>query len=109
MINKQYEQEYHDKFVSTKSLRSFESRFYSPVAMELEEKILFDFTSDLKDKKILFYGSGAHFSLLTKLCKKGAHVTAIDISPQTVKILNDSIVKNNLTDSQLFPLYPDPQ
>ncbi len=98
MSNKHYEKEYHDKFVSTKEVRSFESHFYSPLARDQEETLIFDFLADLQGKSVLFYGSGAHFSLLQKLCQKGANVIAIDISPNTVKIMNNAILSNNLQD-----------
>ena len=97
MINKKYEKEYHDKYVSTNELRGFESKFYAAVARDKEDELIFNFLGGLYNKKVLFYGSGGHFSLLKKLHQKGAHVTAIDISPNTVKMMNDAIDTEGLS------------
>jgi SAM-dependent methyltransferase len=96
MVNKREEIDYHDEYVSTKQIRTFESNFYSQTARNLEDTLIFNFLGDLHTKKVLFYGSGAHFSMLNKLCQKGAFVTAIDISPNTVKSMNQAISNSDL-------------
>jgi SAM-dependent methyltransferase len=95
-MGKQEEAEFHDRFVTSKDLRSFEGRFYSVTAQEKEENIAFDYLGDLSDKHLLFYGAGGHFSMIRKFVRRGAQVTAIDISPETIEALKRSIASEGM-------------
>jgi ubiquinone/menaquinone biosynthesis C-methylase UbiE len=89
---KQEEREFHDRYITGEgNLRSRESRFYSSTAESMETAIALDFLGDLHGKRLLFYGSGGHFSLIRKFVQQGAEVIAIDISPETVAGLRRAI------------------
>ncbi len=90
-MGKQEEAEFHDRFVTTDDLRSFEGKFYSTTAQEKEEDIAFDYLGDLNGRRLLFYGAGGHFSMIRKFVQRGANVVAIDISPETIEALKRSI------------------
>lgn len=94
--NKAEEQSFHDAYVTNAGVRSLESRFYCDTAREREYKISFEFLGDLKGKRLLFYGSGGHFSLIRKFVNLGAQVVAIDISPETISKLAKSIEAEGL-------------
>ena len=91
--NKLEEKEFHDTYVTSTETRSLESNFYCAAARELEYEISFDFVGDLHGKKLLFYGSGAHLSLIRKFVQRGADVVAIDISPETIEKLNRTMAE----------------
>lgn len=89
---KQEERDFHDRYVSGDgNLRSREGRFYSTLAESMETDIVLRFLGDLRGKRLLFYGSGGHFSLIRRFVKLGAEVVAIDISPETVAGLRGAI------------------
>jgi ubiquinone/menaquinone biosynthesis C-methylase UbiE len=82
---KQEEREFHDRYVTgEEGLRSVEGRFYSAEAESKETDIALRFLGDIRGKRLLFYGSGGHFSLIRKFVQLGSEVVAIDISPETV-------------------------
>lgn len=89
--SKTEEQSFHDAYVCNTGVRSLESKFYCNLARELEYRISFDFLGNMKGKNLLFYGSGGHFSLIKKFVSLGAHVIAIDISPETIAKLAKAI------------------
>ena len=89
---KQEEREFHDRYVTGEgNLRSVEGRFYSGAAESKETAIAFDYLGDVRGKRLLFYGSGGHFSLIRKFVQLGSEVVAIDISPETVAGLRRAI------------------
>lgn len=90
-MGKAEERNFHDLYVTSGDLRSLENRFYSAAAEAKENDIAFDFLGDLCGKRLLFYGSGCHFSMIRKFIQRGAEVTAIDISPETIKILVQAV------------------
>ena len=92
-VNKLEEKLFHDTYVTSTETRSLESNFYCAAARELEYEISFDFLGDMHGKKLLFYGSGAHLSLIRKFVQRGADVVAIDISPETIDKLNRIIAE----------------
>jgi SAM-dependent methyltransferase len=94
---KEEESNFHDSYVSDLSVRKFESLFYCDLARGIEDAITFTCFGDLHGKNVLFYGSGAHYSLVKKFHDLGAKVLAIDISPKTVDKLNSAIMENGLT------------
>lgn len=95
-INKSEEQAFHDAFVASPEVRGAEGRFYCNAARELEYAIAFDFLGDLRDKRLLFYGSGAHFSLINKFVGLGAEVVAIDISPESIAKIDRAVEAQGL-------------
>ena len=91
-MSKQEEREFHDRYVAGGGdLRSREGRFYSATAESMETDIALDFLGDIHGKRLLFYGSGGHFSLVRKFIQLGSEVVAIDISPETVAGLRHAI------------------
>jgi SAM-dependent methyltransferase len=95
-MGKVEEREFHDRFVTDRDVRSFENRFYSAVAEGNENDIALTYIGDLHGKRLLFYGSGGHFSLIRKFAQLGAEVIAIDISPETVALLKSAIEAEGL-------------
>lgn len=96
---KQEEREFHDRYITGEGdLRSRESRFYSTAAESLETSLALAFLGDLRGKRLLFYGSGGHFSLIRKFVQMGSEVIAIDISPETVTGLRRAIEREGFQD-----------
>ena len=96
-MGKQEEVEFHDRFVTTDDLRSFESKFYSDTAQEKEENIAFDYLGTVR-RRLLFYGAGGHFSMIRKFVRRGANVTAIDISPETIESLKRAVAQEGMSE-----------
>jgi ubiquinone/menaquinone biosynthesis C-methylase UbiE len=96
MGSKQEEQEFHDRFVTTGDVRVLESKFYSTLAEDNENRLAIDYLGDMTGKRLLFYGSGGHFSLVADFVRRGASVVAIDISPQTVAGLQGAIERRGI-------------
>jgi len=98
-MSKQEEREFHDRYVAgAEGLRAREGRFYSAAAEARETDIALDFLGDLRGKRLLFYGSGGHFSLIRRFVELGAEVVAIDISPETVALLRRAIEREGFQD-----------
>lgn len=96
---KNVEKQFHDEYVSRKrDLRSAQEGFYLEEMRSIEFTRLFTCFGPLNGKSILVYGSGGHYSLLKEFASRGAKVTAIDISPETVKTLQDQVRKNHFSD-----------
>ncbi len=95
-MGKQEEVEFHDRFVTTTDLRSFEGKFYSVTAQEKEESLAFEYLGDLSNRRLLFYGAGGHFSMIRKFVQRGALVTAIDISPETIESLKRAVASEGM-------------
>jgi len=100
------ERDFHDKYVRSGELRIFESRFYSKEAEAKEKGIALDFLGDLCGKYLLFYGSGAHFSLVREFVRRGAKVIAIDISPASIEKLYEACKREGVQNS-VAPLVMD--
>ena len=98
MSNKQEEQEFHDRFVTEGDVRVLESKFYSTLAEDNENRLAIDYLGDMTGKRLLFYGSGGHFSLVADFVRRGASVVAIDISPQTVAGLTRGVEKEGIAE-----------
>lgn len=105
-MSKTEESNFHDEYVRSCELRAFESRFYSREALAKENDMAFKFLGDLRGKNLLFYGSGAHYSLIREFVKKGAKVIAIDISPASINILYKACKREGLWKS-VTPLVMD--
>lgn len=105
-MGKTEEREFHDRYVTSTEVRSFEGRFYSDAAQIKEENIAFDYLGDLRGKRLLFYGAGGHFSMVRKFVQRGAHVVAIDISPESVALLSTAAEEEGIS-SSCSPLVMD--
>jgi SAM-dependent methyltransferase len=95
-MGKTEERDYHDQYVTSGGVRSLERSFYSSEAKARENALAFGFLGDLGGKRLLFYGSGGHFSLVRDFARRGAEVIAIDISPETIAKLVAAIVLEGL-------------
>ena len=79
------EAEFHDHQMF-ESDRKREGEFYAAPDYKRVEKKQIDLVGDIRNKKVLDYGSGPG-QWTRRWLKKGAEVTAIDISPESIKTL----------------------
>ena len=94
------EKEFHDDYVKKENnVRQQQEIFYSKDIQKMEHNHVFEFFGDMHGKKLLFFGSGGHSSLLKEFIRRGAFVVAIDISPETIKQLNAKIEEDGLQNS----------
>jgi len=97
---KEIEKSFHDHYIKHKSeVRARQSVFYHPYVQSLEMDYILRYAGDLKRKEVLIYGVGAHLSLIRNLVRKGAWVTAIDISAETIQLLKKGIRENCLNNA----------
>lgn len=72
-------------------------KYYSDSAYKYKNQYIFDVIGNVEGKRILDLGCGAGYTSL-KLLKKGAHVTAIDISPKSIEHLAGEVKALGMSD-----------
>jgi len=86
---KKYEQTFHNKLVKKPTKERFtpyDDQLLGPLEKEAD-----DFLGDLKGKELLFYGCGIDWSTANKFYISGCPVTMIDISDESIEILQRKI------------------
>lgn len=102
--NLKNEADHFDQMISGKSSEVifYDSPFVKIVIDDLNE-MAFNKLGQLKDKNILFYGCGANFSPIKKMIEgKSQKICAIDISPKSIKKIQELINKLNYSEF-VFP------
>ncbi len=74
------EREFHDDYFADHSPRKRENQFYDQLSKDLILNEIFSGLSDLKNKKVLYYGCGENLSVLERFYLSGTDVVLFDLS-----------------------------
>ncbi|MEM6821942.1 MAG: class I SAM-dependent methyltransferase [Verrucomicrobiota bacterium] len=90
------ESEFHDKWANETSLDSIQPSLFFESATSLENAILLDLVKDFSDLKVLDVGCGLGESSVY-FATRGANVTAMDLSPEMVRLTSQLAQKHHVT------------
>lgn len=93
------ERNFHDEYFNGEPLRAGQAQFYNERVRQLLLTTAFSELTQLSGKKILYFGCGSNSEILLRLSRSGGYVVAIDISKEAIKIMQDKIKANGLTES----------
>lgn len=74
------EKEFHDGYFADQAPRKRENQFYDQLSKDIILDEIFKDLSDLKYKKVLYYGCGENVSVLERFYASGADVVLFDLS-----------------------------
>jgi len=99
---KKIEKEYHDRRAIGKiDFLFYDTPFLKSLVLDLE-KFSLALLGNIKGKRILYYGCGANWILAHKFSQECSSVILIDISQESIKIMNKKIDELNLKNMSAF-------